>query len=133
MRRMDRETETQTVQVSGGRWGGLGGSGCSAWNKRDRSTGLTRPCYPGNSTGELCCCSRLHGDRSMCASVRVWPCVCARECEHECIKSNTGFHVGNNKVRGFTQLCRGLEIHRGSTFSSQRKVYAFSSEECQQP
>ena len=57
------------------------------------------------------------------------PCAC----EHECIKSNTGFHVGNNKVRGFTQLCRGLEIHRGSTFSSQRKVYAFSSEECQQP
>lgn len=57
MRRMDRETETQTVQVSGGRWGGWG----------DRSTGLTRPRYPGNSTGELCCCSRLHGDRSMCA------------------------------------------------------------------
>ena len=70
---------------------------------------------------------------SMAMCVCVCVCVCASECEHDCIKSNTGFHVGNNKVRGFTQLCWGLEIHRGSTFSSRRKVYAFSSEECQQP
>lgn len=73
------------------------------------------------------------GPEHVCECESMAMCVCARECEHECIKSNTGFHVGNNKVRGFTQLCRGLEIHRGSTFSSQRKVYAFSSEECQQP
>lgn len=46
--------------------------GGSAWNRRDRSTGLTRPRYPGNSTGELCSCSRLHGDWSMC----VHECVC---------------------------------------------------------
>lgn len=36
-------------------------------------------------------------------------------------------------MHDFTWLRWGLEIHRGSTFSSQRKVYAFCSEECQQP
>lgn len=106
-----------------GRYGD--GGGVSAWNRRDRSTGLTRPRYPGNRMGELCCCSRLHGERS------VYVCVCL--CGYKCIKSNTGFLSANNKAHGFTWLCWDLEIHCGSTFSSQRRVYAFCTEECQQP
>lgn len=106
-----------------GRYGD--GGGVSAWNRRDRSTGLTRPRYPGNRMGELCCCSRLHGERS------VYVCVCL--CGYKCIKSNTGFLSANNKAHGFTWLCWDLEIHCGSRFSSQRRVYAFCTEECQQP
>lgn len=87
---------------------------------------LTQPCYPGNSAEELCCfCETLR----VRAHQRV--CVCVRERVH---KIGTQVpNAGNNKERDFPPLCRGLEIHRGSTFSSRRKVYAFCSQERQQP
>lgn len=94
-----------------------------AWNKKVFLSGLTQPRYPGNSMGELCYCSRLHGDWSVC----VYVCKCV------IIKSNTGFLPGNRKVHDFTRLCWGLEMHGGRKFSSQRKVYVFCSKEYQQP
>lgn len=60
-------------------------------------------------------------------------CMCVCLCGYKCIKSNTGFLSANNKAHGFTWLCWDLEIHCGSMFSSQRRVYAFCTEECQQP
>lgn len=60
MTRLDRETETA--------WRRRGGL---SLEQERRSTGLTRPCYPGNSMGELYCSSSLYGDWSM----RVCTCV----------------------------------------------------------